>query len=81
MVDWCWYVDLVDLARKFGLSAEQFGENLRDQYQRHDVDQDPAEPLELADQYIARYVCLTLSFHLCVYVCVSLNWLPVSQSV
>jgi len=43
----------VDLARKFGLTSEQFGENLRDQYQRHDVEQDPAEPLELAEQYIA----------------------------
>ena len=46
----------VDLARKFGLTAEQFGENLRDQYQRHDVEQDHAEPLEIAEQYIARYV-------------------------
>jgi len=46
----------VDLARKFGLSAEQFGENLRDQYQRHDVEQDPAEPLEIAEQYVAGYV-------------------------
>jgi len=44
----------VDLAHKFGLTAEQFGENLRDQYQRHDVDQHPAEPLELAEQYITR---------------------------
>jgi transcription elongation factor SPT6 len=43
-----------DLARKFGLSAEQFGENLRDNYQRHDVEQDPAEPAVLADQFIAK---------------------------
>ena len=48
----------VDLAHKFGLTAEQFGENLRDQYQRHDVEQDPAEPLEIAEQYIAKYVSL-----------------------
>ena len=50
----------VDLAHKFGLTAEQFGENLRDQYQRHDVDQDPAEPLDIAEQYIAGYVCLSV---------------------
>jgi transcription elongation factor SPT6 len=44
----------VDLAHKFGLTAEQFGENLRDNYQRHDVEQDPAEPLVLAEQYISK---------------------------
>jgi len=60
----------VDLARKFGLTAEQFGENLRDQYQRHDVEQDPAEPLDIAEQYIARYVCM--------YVCISKR--PVSET-
>ena len=57
----------VDLAHKFGLSAEQFGENLRDQYQRHDVEQDPAEPLELAEQYIAGYVCLSVC--ICLHYC------------
>ena len=62
----------VDLARKFGLTAEQFGENLRDQYQRHDVEQDPAEPLDIAEQYIARYVCLydCLYCWVCLPVCV-----------
>jgi len=55
----------VDLARKFGLSAEQFGENLRDQYQRHDVEQDPAEPLEIAEQYIAGYVCVSVCLSVC----------------
>ena len=54
----------MDLASKFGLTAEQFGENLRDQYQRHDVEQDPAEPLESAQQYIAGYI-------LCVCLCVT----------
>jgi len=67
----CVYV-AVDLAHKFGLTAEQFGENLRDQYQRHDVEQDPAEPLELAEQYIAGYVlCVCLS--VCLSVSVSVN--------
>lgn len=41
-----------ELARKFGLSPEKFGENLRDNYQRHDVEQDPAEPLELAEEFV-----------------------------
>jgi hypothetical protein len=47
-------LDAVDLAHKFGLTAEQFGENLRDNYQRHDVEQDPAEPLVLAEQYVTK---------------------------
>jgi len=55
----------VDLARKFGLTAEQFGENLRDNYQRHDVEQDHAEPLDSADQFLARYV------RLCFWVCIA----------
>ena len=42
------------LAKKFGLTPEQFGENLRDSYQRHETEQFPAEPLELAKEYICR---------------------------
>ena len=41
-----------ELARKFGLSPEQFGENLRDNYQRHEVDQDPAELQLLAEEFL-----------------------------
>ena len=41
-----------ELARKFGLTPEQFGVNLRDNYQRHEVEQDPAEPHELAAEFI-----------------------------
>ena len=41
-----------DIAEKFGLTPEQFGENLRDNYQRHDVEQYPIEPLELAKEKI-----------------------------
>uniref|UniRef100_A0A4W5LS31 Transcription elongation factor SPT6 n=1 Tax=Hucho hucho TaxID=62062 RepID=A0A4W5LS31_9TELE len=40
------------LAKKFGLTPEQFGENLRDSYQRHETEQFPAEPMELAKDYI-----------------------------
>lgn len=42
------------LAKKFGLTPEQFGENLRDSYQRHETEQFPAEPLELAKDYVCR---------------------------
>lgn len=49
------------LAKKFGLTPEQFGENLRDSYQRHETEQFPAEPLELAKDY----VCRSAQGHLC----------------
>lgn len=50
------YGDLVldGLAKKFGLTPEQFGENLRDSYQRHETEQFPAEPLELSKDYVCR---------------------------
>lgn len=44
------------LAKKFGLSPEHFGENLRDNYQRHEVEQEPTEPSDLAREYIGRYL-------------------------
>ena len=37
---------------RFGLSAENFGENLKDGYQKVDVDGDPSEPLEAAQEYV-----------------------------
>ncbi|XP_014910255.1 transcription elongation factor SPT6 isoform X2 [Poecilia latipinna] len=48
----CQSVGLDGLAKKFGLTPEQFGENLRDSYQRHETEQFPAEPLELAKDYL-----------------------------
>ncbi|KAI7796472.1 transcription elongation factor SPT6 isoform X1 [Triplophysa rosa] len=48
----CQSAGLDGLAKKFGLSPEQFGENLRDSYQRHETEQFPAEPLELAKDYV-----------------------------
>uniref|UniRef100_A0A8C6KXY1 SPT6 homolog, histone chaperone and transcription elongation factor n=1 Tax=Nothobranchius furzeri TaxID=105023 RepID=A0A8C6KXY1_NOTFU len=48
----CQSVGLDGLAKKFGLTPEQFGENLRDSYQRHETEQFPAEPLELAKDYV-----------------------------
>ncbi|XP_065055472.1 transcription elongation factor SPT6-like isoform X2 [Rhopilema esculentum] len=43
---------LLNLTKKFGLSPLQFAENLRDNYQRHEPEQVPEEPEELAEQYI-----------------------------
>ena len=44
------------LSRRFGLTSEQFAENLRDTYQRHEVEQFPSDPDEIAQQYITGYV-------------------------
>lgn len=53
----CYFYCFTDgLAKKFGLTPEQFGENLRDSYQRHETEQFPAEPLELAKDYVCRYL-------------------------
>ncbi|KAL4223178.1 Transcription elongation factor SPT6 [Mactra antiquata] len=44
---------LDEMALRFGLTPEQFGENLRDNYQRHEVDQCPMEPIEMAKDYVS----------------------------
>ena len=44
------------LARKFGLTPDQLGENLRDNYQRHETEQHPVEPDDAAENYLSRYV-------------------------
>ena len=41
------------LLRKYGLSPQQFAENLRDNYQRHEVEQYPSEPLDAALDYVS----------------------------
>ncbi|XP_008558566.1 transcription elongation factor SPT6 [Microplitis demolitor] len=46
---------LSSFAKKFGLTPEQFAENLRDNYQRHEVDQDLVEPSEVARDYLGRF--------------------------
>ena len=43
---------LGSLASKFGLTPEQFGENLRDNYQRHETEQHSIEPEEAAEDYV-----------------------------
>jgi transcription elongation factor SPT6 len=39
------------LAKKFGLSPEQFAENMRDNYQRHEIEQEPQEPSVVAEEF------------------------------
>lgn len=39
------------LAKKFGLTPSQFAENLRDNYQRHEVEQEPTDLNEVAKTY------------------------------
>ena len=43
---------LGSLAAKFGLTPEQFGENLRDNYQRHETEQHHIEPEVAAEDYV-----------------------------
>ena len=48
----CRKAGICSFAKFFGLTPEQFAENLRDSYQRHEVDQDSSDPYEMAKNYI-----------------------------
>ncbi|XP_015115657.1 transcription elongation factor SPT6 isoform X1 [Diachasma alloeum] len=48
----CRKAGLDTFAKKFGLTPENFAENLRDNYQRHEVDQEPTEPLVVAQDFV-----------------------------
>uniref|UniRef100_A0A1B0BJV8 Transcription elongation factor SPT6 n=1 Tax=Glossina palpalis gambiensis TaxID=67801 RepID=A0A1B0BJV8_9MUSC len=48
----CRKAGICGFAKRFGLRPEQFAENLRDSYQRHEVDQEPISPSDLAKQYL-----------------------------
>ncbi|XP_031559934.1 transcription elongation factor SPT6-like [Actinia tenebrosa] len=48
----CIEAGLGGLARKFGLTPDQFGENLRDNYQRHETEQHPMDPGVAAESYL-----------------------------
>ncbi|XP_031835725.1 transcription elongation factor SPT6 isoform X1 [Nomia melanderi] len=50
----CRRAGLDGLAKKFGLTPEHFAENLRDNYQRHEVDQEPTEPLSIANEFCSQ---------------------------
>ncbi|XP_053682343.1 transcription elongation factor SPT6 isoform X2 [Sabethes cyaneus] len=43
---------LCGFAKRFGLSPEHFAENVRDSYQRHEVDQEPSEPFDVCREYV-----------------------------
>ncbi|XP_066246684.1 transcription elongation factor SPT6 [Euwallacea similis] len=49
----CMRAGIYSLAKRFGLTPEHFAENLRDNYQRHDVDQEMTEPSEVAKEYLS----------------------------
>jgi len=49
----CSRAGLHGLVRKYGLTPEQFAENLRDNYQRHEVEQYPSEPSEVALEFVS----------------------------
>ncbi|CAH1116319.1 unnamed protein product [Phaedon cochleariae] len=49
----CSKAGLDPLAKKFGLTPEHFAENLRDNYQRNEVDQEHVEPTEAAREFIS----------------------------
>jgi transcription elongation factor SPT6 len=50
----CSRAKLDGLASKFGLTPEEFAENLRDNYQRHEVQQEPNDPDVTAQEYYSR---------------------------
>ena len=50
----CCQTGLLGMAEKFGLTPEQFGENLRDNYQRHETEQYPNEPEDVAQDYVCQ---------------------------
>ncbi|XP_001355099.4 transcription elongation factor SPT6 [Drosophila pseudoobscura] len=56
-------------AKHFGLTPEQFAENLRDNYQRNEVTQESLGPLELAKQYLSpRFMTTEEVMHAAKYV-------------
>lgn len=48
----CRRAGLEAFAQKFGLTPEQYGEHLRDNYQRHEIEQDPIEPSTVAIDFM-----------------------------
>lgn len=51
----CRKAGICRFAKLFGLTPEQFAENLRDGYQRHEVEQVAKDPLELAKDYTSTH--------------------------
>lgn len=51
----CRKAGICKFAKLFGLSPEQFAENLRDGYQRHEVEQEARDPMDLAKEYTSNH--------------------------
>uniref|UniRef100_A0A1I8JEX7 Transcription elongation factor spt6 n=1 Tax=Macrostomum lignano TaxID=282301 RepID=A0A1I8JEX7_9PLAT len=49
----CLEARLVGLARRWGLTPEQFADNLKEQFSRHEVDQCMLDPLEAAREFVS----------------------------
>jgi len=58
----CSRARLDGLAAKFGLTPEEFSENLRDNYQRHEVQQEPNDPDVAAQEFYSRYAVIIFIF-------------------
>ncbi|CAH2250199.1 transcription elongation factor SPT6 [Pararge aegeria] len=65
----CRKAGIVPLVKQFGLSPEQFAENVRDNYQRHEVEQPPEPPLEAAEAYTTAGGSATEVLRRAVYMC------------
>lgn len=52
---------LAGFAKRFGLKPEHFAVNVRDNYQRHEVDQESVDPYKLANEYCNEYVKTNLT--------------------
>ncbi|XP_045772397.1 transcription elongation factor SPT6 [Maniola jurtina] len=57
------------LVKQFGLSPEQFAENVRDNYQRHEVEQPPDPPIDAAQAYTQANGSATEVLRRAVYMC------------
>ncbi|CAB3227158.1 unnamed protein product [Arctia plantaginis] len=65
----CRKAGIEPLVKKFGLTPEQFAENVRDNYQRHEVEQQPVAPLEAAAEYVGSIGSATEVVRRAVYMC------------
>ena len=52
----CRRFGLMGIAGRFGLTPTEFGENLKDGYQKIDVRQDPSDPTEAAMEYVSEKI-------------------------
>ncbi|XP_037868375.1 transcription elongation factor SPT6 [Bombyx mori] len=65
----CRKAGIEPLVKKFGLTPEQFAENVRDNYQRHEVEQQPVAPLEAAAEYVGNIGSAAEVVRRAVYMC------------